>query len=85
MVRKNDRKKRLKHWVAVLFYRLAKWLQEEIENDFEAPKATVPRALASATNTSICGFCKLRATGAYSAGAQYGAKEYRSHRQVYRR
>ena len=47
--------------------------------DFEAPKATVPGALASANNASVRGFYKLalRAIDAYSAGMQYGAKEFK--------
>ena len=52
-------------------------------------KATVPEALASVSNASICGFYRLalRAIDAYSAGVQYGMEEfkqnvYKSHRQV---
>ena len=57
--------------------------------NFEALKAMVPEALASVSNASIRGFCRLalRAIDAYSAGVQYGMEEfkqnaYKSHRQV---
>ena len=57
--------------------------------NFEALKPMVPEALASVNNASICGFYRLAlcAIDAYSAGVQYGIKEfkqnvYKSHRQV---
>ena len=59
------------------------------EYNFEVLKATVPEALASVSNASICGFYRLalRAIDTYSAGVQYVAEEfkqnvYKSHRQV---
>ena len=47
--------------------------------NFEALKTTVPEALDSTDNASICGFYRLvlRAINAYSASMQYGAKVFK--------
>jgi len=68
----------------------AKWFaRENCGYDFEALKATVPKALASVTASSIRGFYRLalRVIDAYSAGIQYGTAEfkdtvYKTHRRI---
>ena len=67
----------------------AKWFEGKIVDMTEALKATVPEALASVTNASIRGFCRLavRTINTYSTGLCFGMEEfkhnvYKSHRQV---
>ena len=97
-IRQDACRKRLKHWATVFsfipsfierYWCRAKWFaRKNCGYDFEALKATVPKALAS-VNASIRGFYRLavRTIDAYSAGLSYGTEEfrhsvYRSHRQV---